>query len=289
MKGGDVIIVAALSALHRAGVLEGRRIVVLFTGDEEDAGMPTEVSRKALRAAASRSDVALAFEGVVDDTATVARRGASAWRLTVSARTGHSSGIFGDERGHGAIFEAARILDAFRREVPEKYLTLNPSVVAGGTTAALDPAAKTGTAEGKLNVIPARVIVEGDLRFLTAAQEQATREKMRAITARSLPKAEARLDFTSEYPALSPSPGNDRVLAVLDRVSRDLGLGPVKPLDPGRRGAGDISFVPPELDRLDGLGANGGGAHTADEWVDLDFLAPQAKKAALLIERLTRP
>src|SRR5439155_17015432 len=48
MKGGDVIIVAALKALQAAGVLAGMNIVVVMTGDEEDAGQPRAAARAAL-------------------------------------------------------------------------------------------------------------------------------------------------------------------------------------------------------------------------------------------------
>jgi glutamate carboxypeptidase len=63
----------------------------------------------------------------------------------------------------------------------------------------------------------------------------------------------------------------------------------VKALDPGRRGAGDISFVAPMIDGLDGLGAKGEGAHTPDEWVELGSLTLQIKRASLLIYRLIHP
>jgi glutamate carboxypeptidase len=288
MKGGDIVLLYALKALHGAGALEGRRILVILTGDEEDAGLPIAESRRALFEAADRSDAALAFENAVEGTATVARRGASSWTLEVSGKSGHSSGIFREELGSGAIFEAARILEAFRSEVPDRYLTINPSVMAGGTTAEYDDVAKRGTAEGKTNVIPARVIVEGDLRFISAGQQQAAREKMRAIAGRSLPGTKAALTFSDEYPAMSPTEGNHRLLAALDRASRGLGLGEIRALDPGRRGAGDISFVAPRLDALDGLGIRGDGAHAPEEWADLDSLAPQIRRAALLIDRLTR-
>ena len=78
------------------------------------------------------------------------------------------------------------------------------------------------------------------------------------------------------------------VLRVLSQLSVDLGQGEVKPYDPGKRGAGDISFVAEYLDGLDGLGAMGGGAHAPEEYVDLTTLDEQIKRAALLIYRLTR-
>ena len=111
---------------------------------------------------------------------------------------------------------------------------------------------------------------------------------MRAIVGRGLPRTEASIAFADEYPAMAPTQGNHELLAALDRASRDLGLGGVTALDPGRRGAGDISFVAQLVDGLDGLGAKGEGAHAPEEWVDLDSLAPQIKRASLLIYRLTR-
>lgn len=289
MKGGDVIVLFALKALHDAGVLAERRLVVIFTGDEEDAGMPVDTSRASMRELARRSDAALAFEGAVDDTATVARRGVSGWSLEVKARTGHSSAILRESMGAGAIYEAARILDDFRQElaaIPD--LTCNPSLILGGTEVDHDHLSSHGKAEGKTNVVPATAIVRGDMRFISEAQREEAEALMRAVAARSLPRTTARLTFQPEYPAMAPTPGNHALLRVLDQVSRDLGLGTVKPLDPSKRGAGDVSFVAPMIDSLDGLGAHGEGSHAADEWIDLDSFAAQIQKAAILIERLTR-
>ena len=58
--------------------------------------------------------------------------------------------------------------------------------------------------------------------------------------------------------------------------------------DPGARGAGDVSYVAPYLDCLDGLGAPGQGDHAAGETVDLKELPKLVARAALMIYRLTR-
>jgi glutamate carboxypeptidase len=134
MKGGIVAMVYALAALDAAGALDGATIRIALIGDEEFAGLPLELSRGDLVAAAQESDVALGFEGGETGRAVVARRGSSAWTLEVSGQQGHSSLIFGDRFGSGAIFEAARILHRFHDEVrgPE-YLTFNPGIILGGT------------------------------------------------------------------------------------------------------------------------------------------------------------
>lgn len=287
MKAGAVVLLYALKALEAAGALKHTRIVVMLTGDEETAGRPVTISRGDMIEAAKRSDLALSFEAAAGTRATVGRRGSSSWTLEVNGRTGHSAGIFRDEAGAGAIFEAARILDQFYETLhQEKYLTFNPSVIVGGTQAALT--VTDGTASGKTNVIPAKVIVTGDLRFISEEQKGAARAKMRDIVAHSLPRTSAKITFEDRYPAMTPNDGNNQLLKLLDQVSQDLGAGKVEALDPGERGAGDIAFVSHLIPGLDGIGASGGGAHAPGEFVELDSLPLLTKRAALLIYRLTR-
>ena len=286
MKGGNAVAIGALRALQRAGALAERQVIVVFTGDEEDTAQPYDVSRAALLDAARRSDVALAFEGYEPGTAVVGRRGFSSWRLEVSGSQGHSSTIFGEARGSGAIFEAARILSAFHDELREPYLSYNPSVIVGGTDVKLDHASSSGTATGKANVVPRSAVVEGDLRFLTRDQLQHAREKMRAIVEKHLPKTSATLSFEDGMPSMEPSDGNRALLQVIDQCSQDLGFGPLQAHDPSKRGAGDVSFVATIVPALDGLGALGENEHAPGEWADLDALPMLTKRAALLMYRL---
>lgn len=291
MKGGDVVILYALKALQAAGALRDLNITVVFTGDEEHAGNPIAVSRRDLLDAARRNDIALAFESGNRGDATVARRGASAWRVTATGRQAHSAGVFGQGAGYGAIYELARILDGFRTQlVGEQYLTFNAATIVGGTDVTYDTVAISGTTASKLNIVPKSAVANGDLRFLTEEQKERTRTRMREIVAQHLPGTDASITFTDEYPAMAPTPGNARVLAIYDSASRALGYGAVEALDPGRRGAGDISFVAPLIDGLDGLGALGSGAHAPGERVNLNTLPMQTERAALLLLRLgTRP
>jgi glutamate carboxypeptidase len=72
------------------------------------------------------------------------------------------------------------------------------------------------------------------------------------------------------------------------RVSNDLGYGLIRPLDPGVRGAGDISHIASIVPaNLAGLGALGTGAHSTKETLNIDSLSIQTQRAALLIYRLT--
>ncbi len=286
MKAGDVVLLFALKALRETGALKEAQIIVMLTGDEEDSGDPVEASRGDMIAAAKRSDLALSFENGGSDVATVARRGSSDWTLEVTARTGHSSQIF-KGMGSGAIFEAARILNQFYETLRgEEYLSFNPSVISGGTE--VDVTAQSLTTRGKTNVVPARVVVRGDLRFIREEQKEAARAKMREIVAKSLPGTTAKITFADGIPAMSPSEGNYNLLKQLDAVSQDLGFEKIQALDPGVRGAGDVAYVTNLIPGLDGLGATGGGAHARGEYADLDTLPRQIKRAAVLIYRLTR-
>ena len=288
MKGGDVIILYALKALQAAGALKDTQIVVMLTGDEEATGLPDTISRGPMRDLAKRSDLALSFEAAVLNTATVGRRGFSQWTLEVSANTGHSGQIFKPGMGNGSIFEASRILNEFREKLSnEKYLTFNPSLILGGTT--VEQADTSGSATGKLNVVPAKVVVTGDLRFISNAQKEAARKTMSEIVAKSLPGTSAKITFKDGTPAMAPEPGNYAILKQLDQVSKDLGLGPVEALDPGERGAGDIAYISDIIPGLDGIGIGGTmNSHARGELAQIDNLPALTKRTALLIYRLTR-
>jgi len=292
MKGGDVIILQALKALASADLLKTLNVVVVMTGDEEAPGRPLSTARAALVGAAKGAAAAIGFEDGDGDPAhaIVARRGTTSWVLRVTGTPAHSSQIFSPEIGPGAIFEAARMLTAFRDTLAtEAHLTFNPGAIVGGTTADLDPAAAKGSAFGKTNVVAEHAIVIGDLRALTTAQFDHAMSAMRAIVAAPSPRTSAALAFDDGYPPLAPSPGNDQLLAAFNGASLDLGLGSVSAVSPDKAGAADVSFVAGEVPMiLDGVGLKGHDDHTPGETADLRTLAQQTKRAAVLLNRLSR-
>jgi glutamate carboxypeptidase len=288
MKGGNVVILYALKALQDNGLLDDAQIIAAFTGDEESTGKPLSISRAELINAAKRSDIALGFETATGfNNATIARRGASGWKVTTSGKRAHSSGVFREGIGAGAIFEMSRILNEFYNEVkgPE-YLTFNPGHILGGTFVEYDEANSKGEAYGKSNVVAQTAVVKGGLRFITEQQKDEARAKMREIVANNLPMTSAEISFIDSYPAMPPSEGNKALLEVLNQVSLDMGQGGVEAWDPGRRGAADVSFVAQYVDCLDGLGTMGSGAHTPEETVNLNTIEALTARAAILIYRL---
>jgi len=290
MKGGDVVILYALKALKEVGVLDDLNLIVALIGDEEKSGSPKSISRYHLIEASKRCDIALGFEIATSlNAATVARRGSSGWRLDVTGKRAHSAGIFNDEVGSGAIFEAARILNQFHEQLTgEEYLTFNPGVILGGTDVDYDPSQNKGGTFGKTNVVSQSVVVHGGLRTISPAQEASARARMKAIAENNhLPKTSAQITFQDGYPSMPPTEGNMAVLANLSGVSVDLDQGEVVAFDPGKRGAADVSFVAGYVDVIDGVGAEGNGAHTLDESIDLATLPLLIQRAAILIHRLS--
>ena len=288
MKGGNVIILYALKALKENGLLNDAQIIAAFTGDEEASGKPISISRKHLVDAAKRSDIALGFETSTGfNYATVARRGSSGWKVEVKGKRAHSSGIFRDNVGAGAVFEMSRILNEFYNEVKgEEYLTFNPGILLGGTLMEFDSELSKGNVFGKTNVVAQKAVVEGGLRFISEEQKENARAKMREIVNNNLPQTSAEITFIDSYPAMGPTEGHHKLLDILNEVSIDLGQGEVEAYDPGRRGAADVSFVAQYVDCLDGLGTMGNGAHTPQETVNLNTIKALTKRTAILIYRL---
>ena len=291
MKAGDVSMIYAMKALDNVGVLKNLDLTLVFIGDEEKTGGHPSIVRKELIEAGKWANIGLGFEGAHGlNTGTIARRSSSSWMLTTTGIQGHSSQIFKDELGYGAIFEAARIVNAFREElVGEEYLSFNPGTIVGGTDIAYDPVTARGTTFGKTNVVSQAATVHGGIRTISTEQLDKAITMMKDIASQNLPGTTAKIEFKTSYPPMAPTKQNYALLDKLESVNVDLGYGKLEPLDPGKRGAADISFVAPHVDAsLAGMGPDGFGEHSEKEGLDLTSFPKTTTRAAILIYRLTR-
>ena len=290
-KGGVVVMLSALKALKAAGALDGARITVFITADEEQPGSPVEKARAAFVDAGKHADATLCFEAGMrvdgQDYVSTARRGASSWTLSVKAHSGHSGAIFTKDIGDGSLFELSRILSRFHDELREPDMTFSAGLAVAGVSTRIDPAGGA-SADGKDNIVPSNAQAIGDIRALRPEQLNRVKERMRAIVTSNLPGTQSEITFDDGYPPMAPTAGNEALLERYSEASQSLGFGTVKALDPMRRGAGDSAFVAPYVDTISGLGAMGDGIHTTSETIDLKALPIQAKRAALLIYNLTR-
>jgi glutamate carboxypeptidase len=292
MKGGDVIIILAMKALKDAGVLDDINIEIIMTGDEEKSGKPLELSKKDLIDAAKRADIALGFENADGraETIVTSRRGSSDWELRVNGKPAHSSQIFTDNVGVGAIYEASRILNEFYQKLSkEENLTFNPGFIIGGTSLETNEELTGGSALGKTNVVAQEVIVRGDIRAISPDQLEKAKQTMIGIASKSYDGAIAEIIFgDGGYPPLASTSGNKALLERYNQVSQDLGYGIITAVNPRNAGAADISFTSGYVEMaIDGMGLTGGNDdHTIRETGNLNHLSVQAKRAAVLIYRL---
>ncbi len=290
MKGGDVVLLEAVRALHAVGALDQMTVTIALIGDEESSGSPLEVGRASLVEAADAADIALAFEPGDGDpqTAVLARRGFTGWEVHASGVRGHSSAVFSEEMGYGSIYEAARILTGFQEQLTgQELLTFNPGLILGGTTVEFDEENDRGSAVGKSNVISEKTIVTGDLRTISPSIREEVKTTMRAIVANHLPGTGAEILFRDSYPPMGMTQGNERLLALLSQASTDAGYESVRAGNPADAGAADISFAAGRVEMaLDGLGMTGEGTHTTTEWADLSTLPMQTIRTAILMHRI---
>jgi glutamate carboxypeptidase len=292
MKGGDVIIVSVLRALKKLDLLDNMSVTVVMTGDEESSGKPLSASKKALIDAAKWADIALGFEDGDSNikTAVIARRGSVNWTLDVKGRPAHSSQIFSDDIGYGAIFETARILNEFREQLAGVgNLTFNPGVLLAGTTVDYDALNTTGEAFGKRNVVAQTATVTGGIRAQTPEELENAKKVMHQIAKKNLLHTSANLVIGDGYPPMAPRQSNYDLLAIYSDISESLGYGKVTAVNPRNAGAADISFTAGYVDMaMDGLGLMGSGGHTKDEVADMTSFAKNMHKAAILMYRLSK-
>ena len=112
---------------------------------------------------------------------------------------------------------------------------------------------------------------------------------MQAIVAEGSPRTSATIEFDDSYPPLAPTDGNRRLMALVDKASRDLGTGALSAVDPARAGAADVSFLAGTVPMvIDAMGLKGSGGHTVFETARLGTLGTQAKRVAITLSRLAQ-
>jgi glutamate carboxypeptidase len=269
MKGGLVILLYALRALHAHGELDRASWVVVLNGDEEIGSLG---SRALIEAEASEADYGFVFESTHKGGAMVrSRRGLGQFHLRVTGVAAHAGNAH--RQGRSAIRTLAeRVLEIEALTDYERGVTLNVGTIAGGT---------------KRNIVPERAVAWIDLRYDDSETGEQTRLQLEEIAARSSNGTQAELWGTLHRP---PKPETPEVAALLERhraVASDLGVELPEALHSG--GGTDGSLMGAVgLPTLDSVGAVGGGAHTTGEYVELDALTDRAAIAAILLRRLAR-
>jgi glutamate carboxypeptidase len=264
MRGGIVATFRALELLAQLDALH-RPVRVLITADEETG---SQASRELIAARARSAEIALVPEPALAGGALkTARKGWSTYRLHVRGRAAHAG--LEPEAGVSAIDELVdRLIELRRLADPTTGTTLNCGLVRGGSAA---------------NVIADRAEAEIDVRFPDAPEEARIRAAFAALHAA---RAGAELDVEE----LHSRPPLERTPAIAAAAERAGALGALLGLELGEGSAGGVSdgnlAAAEGVPVLDGLGPEGGGAHTPYEHVSLSSLVERTALVALLIAEL---
>ena len=262
MKAGIVQALFALKALQQTETPLGKRLVFLWTSDEE---IGSEASRKLLETEARRSDAVFVLEPSFSPRGLLktARKGVGEAKLIVHGRASHAG--LAPQEGINAIHELARQLarieewNDFRRGV-----TINAGVVEGGT---------------RTNVIPERARAVLDLRALRVSDMRNLERRLQAL--RPFHRG-ARLEIAGGF---NRPPLERKMSAALFVRAQSLAKQMNLSLGECTVGGGsDGNFTAAlGIPTLDGLGAVGGGAHSPREHVLIDAMPARAALLAALL------
>ena len=263
MKGGLVVVVFALRALHARG--ERPPVTVFFTPLEEvDCGPYREVMEREMLSTAAVLDFEPAWPGGGVKTE---RKGSGSFVLTVHGVASHAGADL--SRGANAILEMARLcLETTALTDTARGTSANVGLIRGG----LRP-----------NVVPDLAQAEIDVRFRTQEDGLWLEERLRALRPVD-PRVRVSLDGGLHYPPLERTPSVVRLYETAREVAAQMDL-PLSEVSTG--GASEASFAGAlGLPTLDGLGPDGDGAHAVDEHVLIRSLPERAALTAGLLRRL---
>jgi glutamate carboxypeptidase len=266
MKGGLVLAMFAIDALRAAGVAPAKRLVFLWTSDEE---IGSESSRAAIESEARRSDEVLVLEPSLGQEGKLktARKGVGGAEIIVTGRSAHAG--IEPEKGVNAVHELAlQIGRLMRMNDPRRGITVQTTVIAGGTVS---------------NVVPDSARAEVDIRISRMADAAGIERKLHTLRP-ILRGAKVELRGGINRPPLERTAAVEKLFAHARGLAAAMG----SKLEEASTGGGSDGNLTAALGipTLDGLGAVGNGAHTPHEHVLIRTLPARAALIAGLLASL---
>ncbi|HXO00082.1 MAG TPA: M20 family metallopeptidase [Candidatus Acidoferrales bacterium] len=266
MKGGLVLALFAVDALKAAGIKPNKRLVFLWTSDEE---VGSESSRRAIEREARRSDAVLVLEPSFgpEGRLKTARNGVGGAEIVVTGRSAHAG--VDPEKGVNAVHELAlQIQRIMKLNDPQRGITVQATVVGGGTVS---------------NVIPASAHAELDIRYSRIADGAGLQRKLRHLRP-ILKGAHVEVRGEKNRPPLERTAATRALFRHAQSLMRAMGL----PLGEAATGGGsDGNFTAAlGVPTLDGLGAVGDSPHSPREYVVIRALPERAALIAGLLASL---
>lgn len=265
-KGGIVIGIEALRVLRDAGFDDFKRITVLLNTNEETG---SHGSRALIERLSKAHDIVFNLEpGRPADGLVVARKGSGDIELAVRGKASHAG--VAPRQGVNAALEAAhQLVQLSKLGDDAKGTTVSWTVIKGGE---------------RSNVIPDQATAQADVRVVQPEEFDRVERDMRRIAATQLvPEAKVDIALKRSFPPMPPSPVTDAVARAASAIYAELGR---KLTLESSGGAADSSIVfAAGVPTVDGLGIVGGGIHTAEEYAEVDSIAPRIYLLARLIQQ----
>ncbi len=266
MKGGIVLALFAVEALGAAGISPRRKIVFLWTGDEE---VGSQASRATIEKEARRSKAVLVLEPSFgpDGRAKTQRKGIGEVEVIVHGRSAHAG--VDPERGVNAAHELAlQIARLMKMNDPRRGITVQANVIAGGTAT---------------NVVPEFARAQVDVRFARARDARALERRLLGL--KPITKG-ARIEVRGglNRPPLERTAAVAALFHRAQAIAGNIGFR----LDEAATGGGSDGNFTAALDvpTLDGIGAVGDAPHSPSEHIVIKELPRRAAMLAALLATL---
>lgn len=262
MKAGLLMAGTALHALFSLGWTPRRPVILLSTADEE---ISSPDSRTRIETTARAAEAVLVLEpAFTHGELKTARKGVGTFRLSVRGQSAHAGGAH--ELGVSAITELAhQVLRLAALTDYARGVTVNVGQVAGGTA---------------VNTVPSSATATIDVRIAAAADAAWITEQIRSL-APVLPGATLEITGEVNRPPMERVPATVRLFELARALGREIGL-ELRETSTGGASDGNLTSAL-GIPTLDGLGACGNGAHTDEEYVLIDQLAPRGAVLAGLL------
>lgn len=271
-KGGVLIILHALEIARNRGFKEYKTLSVFFNPDEENSSVG---SHDILEKLASRQDIVLSFEPPEAERVIIATNGVARIHLDVKGLAAHAGSS--PEKGRNAAMEIAnQILQLKNLENSGKGTTINWTVLQAGDSE-------------RVNIIPDRASAKADMRMSDISEiERVQNDANSIIRNKLIPDTEVDLRVENRRPPFARNPATDTLAERANVIYREIG----KTLQPvAMRYGTDAGFASnphggkPTV--LEGMGIVGDRLHSADEWADLDSVAPRIYLLARMLGTLS--
>jgi glutamate carboxypeptidase len=252
-----------VQALYALKGIEGD-VALVATTDEETG---SHTSKALILDLSSKADAVLVLEASLDGKVKTGRKGTSMYQISVHGLASHAG--LEPEKGINATTAMAHlILQLAALEDVAHGTTVVPTTLKSGTTT---------------NTVPDLATLDIDVRSFSQDELHRVDTAMRAL---SVNIQGARVEVTGglNRPPLEPS-STSELYEIAEKVAANLGMPPLGSANVG--GASDGNFAAAAGARvLDGLGAVGGGAHAANEWIDASTIESRSALLHALIKEL---